>query len=208
MGRNTLEMLKIFQELKDLQVEVYFEVENLYLSNSDAMLMLTIFAALAQTESENKSYNICWGIHRRFQTGISKFLNKPCYGYSIDDSGKLSIDEDTAKVVRRIFQWREKGYSLRVIAGKLKNLEIPAPRSGHTWGTETLSKILANEKYTGDVLLQKTFVEEYFIGKQAKNKGKLTRYLAEKSSSCYYFKGTVYCSGQPSVLMINEIAGV
>lgn len=58
-GRNALEMLLAFQELKTLGIDVYFEIEYLHLKDPKSILMLAIFASLAQDESESKSYNIC-----------------------------------------------------------------------------------------------------------------------------------------------------
>lgn len=182
IGRNTLEMLRMFEELKALGVELYFEVEKLYLSNPHAMLMLTIYSGIAQEESESKSYNIRWGIRQRFKDGTSKFLNKSCYGYRIDENGELVIFKEEAQVVKKIFQWRAEGDSLRMISAKMKEHGIiKAPRVGIVWGTETLSKLLANEKYTGNILLQKTFVENYFTGAQIINTGQLSRYLVENN---------------------------
>lgn len=180
-GRNTLEMLQAFNELREIGIDIFFEVEGLYLKDPKAMLMLTIYASLAQEESESKSYNIRWGIRRGFEDGTSKFLNRSCYGYGINEDGDLVISFEKAKVVRQIFQWRAEGDSLRTISTKLKQYGIKAPRGGDTWSTETLSKLLKNEKYTGNVLLQKTFVANFFHGMQVKNRGQLEQYYIENS---------------------------
>jgi len=47
------------------------------------------------------------------------------------------------------------------------------------WGIETIRKILNNEKYYGDVLLQKTYIADFFTGKQVPNRGKCESYLLE-----------------------------
>ena len=39
---------------------------------------------------------------------------------------------------------------------------------------------MRNEKYVGDVLLQKTFIADLFSGKQVKNRGELERFLIQK----------------------------
>ncbi len=74
-GRNTLEMLLAFNELKTLNVDVKFEVENLSLRDPKSMLLMTIYSALAQEESETRSYNIRWGIRQGFKNGTSGFLH-------------------------------------------------------------------------------------------------------------------------------------
>ncbi len=176
-GRNTLEMLQAFNELKTLNVDVKFDVERLSLKDSKAMLMLTIYSALAQEESETRSYSIRWGIRQRFKNGTSGFLNRTCYGYRKLVNGKLVINAEEAEVIRQIYQWRAEGATLRVISSRLEKYGVKAPRGGETWGPETLRKMLANEKYTGNVLLQKTHVKDVLTGQQIKNRGQLDRYL-------------------------------
>lgn len=180
-SRNTLEFLEICYELKSLGVEVYFELENLYLSNPTSMLLLTIFAGLAQDESENLSADIRWGIRRGFEDGSSGFINRPCYGYRKSEDGILVICEPEAKVVRQIYHWRADGYSLREIAKLLFERNIPAPRGGKCWGVETLSKLLHNEKYTGNVMLQKTYVPDVLVGIQKRNNGQVAKYYVQNT---------------------------
>ena len=181
-GRNTLEMLQSFNELRNLKVDVYFEVEQLSLKDPRSDLMLTIYSALAQEESETRSYSIKWGIRQGFRNGISGFLNRICYGYKKTAGGKLIVNVAEAEALRQIYRWRDEGYTLRAISEKLKKCGIKAPRGGENWGPETLPKILANEKYTGNVLLQKTYVKDVLSGKQVKNEGKLNQYLVNDNN--------------------------
>jgi DNA invertase Pin-like site-specific DNA recombinase len=182
-GRNTLEMLIAFQELKDMGVDVSFDVEKLSLKDPNSALMLTIYSALAQGESEARSYNIRWGIRQGFRDGTSGFLNRVCYGYKEAADVNLVIDSEEACVVRQIYQWRAEGDSLRAISAKLYQRRIKAPRGGSIWRPETLRKMLANEKYLGNVLLQKTFVMDELSGKQIKNIGQLEQYLVQENNS-------------------------
>ena len=177
LGRNTVQFLETCNELIQLQIEVYFEVEKLYISNPKAVKMLTIYASLYQNESEDKSYSIRWGNNKRFRDGSSELFNRPCYGYRKSGEGRLIPKSDEAKIVRKIFQWHSEGQSLRTISNKLKEMDIPAPRGGKKWCIETIRKMLNNEKYQGDVLLQKTYVADYFSGKQVENHGELPKYL-------------------------------
>lgn len=177
LGRNTVQFLEACNELNQLRVEVYFEVEKLFISNPKAVKMLTIYASLYQNESEGKSYSIRWGNIARFQDGGSGLFDRPCYGYRKDETGHLVPEPHEAETIRKIFRWRSEGCSLRTISVKLSEAGIPAPRGGKKWGVETIRKILNNEKYHGNVLLQKTYVADYFSGRQKENHGEHPQYL-------------------------------
>ena len=159
------------KELNSLGVDVYFEVEKLYISNPKAVRLLTVYASVYQNESETKSFAIHWGHLVRFQNGNSKFYNRPCYGYTQSNDGALEIVHEEAAVVTLIYEWRAEGTSLRTISSRLMKMGIKAPRGGDIWGIETIRKILNNEKYYGDVLLQKTYIADFFTGKQVPNRG-------------------------------------
>ena len=139
--------------------------------------MLTVYASLYQNESETKSYGIRWGNLVRFQNGNSKFYNRPCYGYKQTADGTLEVVPEEASVVIMIYDLNAEGASLRAIAKELMDMGIPAPRGGKAWGIETIRMILNNEKYYGDVCLQKTYIADYFTGKQVPNRGECDRYL-------------------------------
>jgi DNA invertase Pin-like site-specific DNA recombinase len=179
LGRNTVQFLQACNELNSLGVDVYFEVEKLYISNPKAVRMLTIYASVYQNESETKSFAIHWGHLVRFQNGNSKFYNRPCYGYRQAANGALEIVPEEASVVTLIYEWRAEGASLRTIASRLMVMGIKAPQGGKVWGIETIRKILNNEKYYGDVLLQKTYIADFFTGKQVPNRGECESYLLE-----------------------------
>lgn len=179
-GRNTLDMLRVLQELRELNVDVFFEKENLWLHERDLQIMLTAYCAFAQAESEDMSRDIKWGIKRSFQSGKSGYADFVCFGYKRGDDGKLAIDEPDAKIVRTIFEMRADGCSLGSISDWLHENKILSPTGKDRWSRETVSKLLKNEKYTGDVMLQKTFVKDLFSGKQIKNNGELERYLIQE----------------------------
>lgn len=97
LGRNTLQFLQACNELKDLGVDVYFEVENLHINDPYAVRLLTIYAGMYQNESESKSYCIKWGFRVRFKSGDAKFYNRPCYGYKQGADGTLEIIPEEAR---------------------------------------------------------------------------------------------------------------
>ena len=177
MGRNTVQFLQACAELNDLGVDVYFEVEKLHINDPQAVRLLTIYASLYQNESESKSALIQWGIRVRFADGSSAFANRPCYGYCRNQDGLLEIVPEEAETVRLIYSLHREGRSLRNISKALTDMGIKSPRGHSKWGIETIRKILNNEKYYGNVLLQKTFISNYFTGKQAVNRGELERYV-------------------------------
>lgn len=179
-GRNTLDILRVLQELRELNVDVFFEKEDLWLHERDLQIVLTAYCAFAQAESEDMSRNIRWGIKRSFQSGTSGYADFVCFGYKRGDESRLAIDEPDAKIVRRIFEMRADGSSLGTISDWLYENKIPSPAGKDRWSRETISKLLKNEKYTGDVMLQKTFVKDLFSGKQIKNNGELERYLIQE----------------------------
>lgn len=175
MGRNTVQFLLACTELNDLGVDVYFEVEKLHINDPQAVRLLTIYASLYQNES--KSALITWGIRVRFANGSSGFANRPCYGYRRNADGVLEIVPEEAETVRQIFGWHREGWSLRHISKSLADMDIKSPCGHSKWSIETIRKILHNEKYHGNVLLQKTYISNYFTGKQSENNGELDQYL-------------------------------
>lgn len=177
-ARNTVDALKIIRMLRRWKVDIYFEADDTHTLDEDSEFILTLICARAQDESESKSADIKWGIHKSFANPDSKYYQRKCYGYRHDKDGKLEIDEKEAKVVRMIFCMASEGASLSQIAQTLQEQDIPSPRRKATWSRETLRKILRNEKYHGTVILQKTFVANCLNHRQIKNTGQHNQYKA------------------------------
>lgn len=177
MGRNTLQFLQTRNELTQLNVDVYFEIEKLHINDPNAVSIMTIYASVFQNESEEKSSSIRWGNKAKFLNGTSGFATRECYGYRKTTTGSLEPYSPEAEVIKLIYEWHRQKVSLRKISQRLYNMGIKAPRGGDIWHIETIRKILNNEKYRGDVLLQKTYVSDYFAGKSSPNKGELPQYL-------------------------------
>lgn len=177
LGRNTLELLQLLQQLQECEVDVWFEKENLWLHDHQMKFLITAYSAFAQAESESMSYNIRWGIKQGFRSGTSGYADFVCFGYKRGKNGELAINEPEAKIVRTIFQMRANGNSLGKISDWLHEKGIPSPTGREHWSRETISKLLRNEKYIGNVLLQKTFVKDLFSGKQLKNNGEHDQFL-------------------------------
>ncbi len=175
--RNTLDALVIIRHLKEFGVDMFFEIENIHTLDEKSVLVITIFAALAQLEGESISANTKWGIEQSLQDPKSKLLSRPCYGYRRSADGtNLEIFEEETEVVRLIFQLRNSGMGYRKIQKSLREKQIPSPTGKPEWSTETIKKILKNEKYRGEVLFYKRFIEDYPGKRRRKNRGEHVQY--------------------------------
>ena len=152
-ARNTVDVLTIVRELKKMNVPVYFENEQLYSFDNEAELAISLYGAIAQGESENKSENIKWSLDKAAQNPDAQLYNRKCYGYSNAEDGSLVINDPEAEVIRQIFQMYLDGYSIGGIKKYLEEKGILTSRGKSTWSKRTIETILANEKYVGDVIL-------------------------------------------------------
>ncbi len=153
-ARNTTDCLELIRELRSLDVQVYFEKENLYTGNYEGDLMMSILASLAEEESRSISDNCKWAINRHFQNGDVKFSRAP-FGYRLD-CGHLTILPYEASVVKKIFSFAIDGLGSPAIAKWLNDSHIPTKRGG-TWQPGTVLHMISNELYMGDLRLQKTW---------------------------------------------------
>ncbi|MDW0118580.1 recombinase family protein [Sporosarcina thermotolerans] len=136
--------------------------------------MLTILSSLAENESISISENNKWSIQRRFRNGTYK-LSYPPYGYGYV-GGNIVVHKDQEKVVKRIFAHALSGIGTQRIAQGLNGEGISTKRGGQWTGTTTRG-ILGNEKYIGDVLLQKTYTDGNFTRRT--NKGEKDQFFIE-----------------------------
>lgn len=146
-ARNTVDSLTSVRALKEAGVEVYFEKENIWTLDSKGELLITIMSSLAQEESRSISENVTWGHRRRFAEGKVMVLYASLLGYKKGDDGGLAVDEDQAKIVRRIYREYLAGHSPKTIAAHLTTDGIPTPLGKKTWSVSTINSILRNEKY-------------------------------------------------------------
>ncbi len=178
-GRNTLDTLKTLYELFNLGVKVYFEKENLNNYDKGMRTMMGIYAGFAQEESKRMSDNIKWGIRERMREGkvclnCTRFL-----GYDKDENGRLVVVESEAVIVRKIFELYLNGWRVRKIKKYLEENGIKTVTGKAVWSTSTIDRILSNEKYVGDVLMQKSFTEDFLTGRRKKNEGELDMFFIE-----------------------------
>ena len=180
-ARNTVDLLSTIRTLKENNIEVFFEKENISSLNARGELMLSIMASLAQEESRSISENCKWGQRRRFAEGKCTVPFKRFLGYDRGEDGSLVINEEQAVIVRRIYDMFLNGSSTYAIAKTLTAEKIPTPSGKEVWRKNVVKSILTNEKYKGDALLQKVFTVDYLTKRKKKNTGEVTQYYAEGS---------------------------
>jgi DNA invertase Pin-like site-specific DNA recombinase len=182
-ARNTVTLLETVRELKNLGICVYFDEQNIYTDSSDGELMLTILASYAQEESRSASENQKWKIRKDYNEGKpSNYMS--IYGYNHRD-GTLTIIPEEAEVVRMIFNEYLLGLGINAIMKKLIRLKIPTKRGGE-WTVGTVWSILRNEKYIGDLCLQKGYVVDHIGKRRKRNKGELAKYYIEDNHPAHF----------------------
>ncbi|MDD2494641.1 MAG: recombinase family protein [Tissierellia bacterium] len=179
-ARNTAVMLETVRELKILNVEVRFEKENLNTLSGDGELMLTVLSSFAQEESENISQNIKWRVKEKFEKGEVILTTERFLGYDKDEYGDLIINIEEAKIVDRIYKEYLSGKGCFTIAKEFNKKGIPTV-TGSKWHESTILNILKNEKYKGDVHLQKYYTPENFKRQTVKNNGEVDSYYLEEN---------------------------
>lgn len=173
-SRNTLESVETVRKLCGMGIYIYFEKENIDTGKMEGELLLSILSSLAENESRSTSQNVAWGIQKRFAEGTYKLSSVP-YGYRLKD-GEIVIEESEAEVVRWIFNEVLSGNTPARLATALMKKGVP-PLRGKKWYGSTVRQMIRNEKYTGDVLLQKTYTDDSFNRKR--NNGERNQYLME-----------------------------
>ena len=177
-ARNTVDLLKTVRRLKELGIEVRFEKENISSLSADGELMLSILASFAQEESRSISENVKWSTRKRFEQGIPNGRIK-VFGYRWEGDTLMIVPEE-AEIVQRIFRDFLAGGSPRKIAKQLNDDGINSPQECG-WGDFSIRYILTNITYTGNLLLQKGFVEDPIEKHRRKNRGELPRFFVENT---------------------------
>ncbi len=176
-SRNTVDCLEYVRMLKELGIAVIFEKENINTLTAKTEFMITIMSTLSQGESESLSENVKFGIRQSFRSGNFSFKGKRILGYREGADGTPEIVEEEAVIIRRIYQSYIDGMSIAGIAKTLNNEGIKPLTDSGSWSPGGIQYILTNEKYAGDVLLQKSYVSNCLTKKTKKNNGELPKYL-------------------------------
>lgn len=176
-ARNTVTLLQTVRRLKAIGVEVRFEREKLSTLDAEGELMLTVLTSFAQEESRSTSDNVKWGIRRGFESGqMNAFV---LYGYR-SVNGKLQVVPEEAAVVRLIFENYLKGFTAAKTERQLEEMGVKSYRGKH-FSKDAIRKILRQEKYTGNAVLQKYYIKDHITHQKRKNRGELPRFFVENS---------------------------
>ena len=102
-------------------------------------------------------------------------------GYTKGKDGELKIVPEEAEIVQKIFELYLQGNGVCKIKRYLEEHGIKTVTGKTEWSTSTIDRILSNEKYIGQVLMQKTYTPDFLTGRQVKNQGQLAMYLVENA---------------------------
>ena len=180
-ARNTLDSIQYVRELKKQGISVIFEKENINTGTMTSEMILTVLSAFAQAESESISQNVARGKRMGYRQGKFSFPYSCMIGYRKGPDGNPQIIPEQAETVRMIYNDYLTGDSLVKIAENLDARGIPTPKNKGKWSSQTVMRILQNEKYAGHVLLQKTYTADLLSGTIKKNNGELPQYYIENN---------------------------
>ena len=171
-ARNTVDTIKVVRRLKELGIGVKFEKENLWSLDSKGEFILTLMASFAQEESRSISENTTWGIRKKMADGEYWVAYGGFLGYGRD----FVIEDEGAYTVKLIYKRFIQGGTAGMIARLLTDNYFKTPRGGSTWSPSVVRSILQNEKYKGDALTQKYYIQSYLKRKAVKNKGEIEKH--------------------------------
>ena len=174
-ARNTVTLLTTVRDLRRMGIGIYFEEQDIDTLTEAGELMITLLASQAQEESRATSENCKWRIRKMFEEGYT--TNVRLTGYRVKD-GLIELVPEEKEIVQRIFQMYLDGYGKQAIANTLFEEDAPTCLGGE-WSATTVGSILRNEKYVGDLLLQKTYVADHITKVCKKNNGDLPQYFVQ-----------------------------
>lgn len=180
-ARNTVDCLDYVRSLKEIGVGIYFEEQNIDTLKSDSELYLVIYAGFAQSESESISKNITWTHRKNFEDGKPIFMYSRMLGYRKGEDGNPEIVPEEAAIVQRVFDMYLSGKSTDEISEILQAEKIVIPGKKLTFSKSMIIRMLKNEKYCGDAILQKTVTIDPISKKRKANEGEAPMWLVENS---------------------------
>lgn len=178
-ARNTVDTLNYTRELRGLGIPVIFEEQNINSIHPESEFLITIHGAFAQSESEDTSSRVRWGIQQSMRTGKANIQFKTLLGYKKGPDGEMVIVPEQAETVKLIYEMYLSGKTLRSIKETLEARGLRNAAGTTEWTTSNLRTILSDEKYCGDVLRQKTFIRDCISKQVVKNTGQRPKYLIQ-----------------------------
>lgn len=175
-ARNTVDTLNYVRMLRDRNIAIFFEKENINTLDMNGELLLTIMSSLAQQEVESLSQNVKMGLQMKMKRGELIGFNG-CYGYDYHTEDKsITVNEEEAEIVRMIYDMYLEGYGTTTIAKRLMELGIKNKKGEVSWHTHGVMGMIKNEKYRGDILLGKTFITDPISKRRLANMGEENQY--------------------------------
>ena len=189
-ARNTLDTLKYVRTLKEKNIAIIFEEENINTLEMAGELLLTILSSVAQQESETISSHVNLGLEMKMKRGEMVGYNR-AFGYNYDkESKKLSVNNDEAPMVQYIFERYCRGIGAKTIARELTKMKVLTPKGNEKWNDSTVLRIIKNEMYKGDLLMGKTYTTDPITHKRVKNHGEKNQYYVKEHHEAIISKET------------------
>lgn len=184
-ARNVVDAISTIRMLRNLHrpVAVYFETEHINTLAPGADAQLSLLASFAESESLNKSLSMKWAIRSRFAHGIPRIVDT--YGLTrVHNNFSFDLTRSIEPhVVRWIYYAFTKGMTLSAIQKRLHTHHIRSPSGKEWWSKSSLVYILSNEKYVGNVLMQKTVRVDMFLHRSVKNTGQERQFFRKNYAS-------------------------
>lgn len=176
-ARNAIDLISTVQELRSAGVEVYFEKEGISTLDTASDVYLSMYSKFAEDELQSMSRNVLWSLEKKMEKGSFYLDASRMFGFMFDENRKVIINEKEAVWVRTIFQMYSEGINTALIADYLERNGIKTITGNTRWSSSSIRNMIRNEKYYGDVILQKTYSNGPLSQKQLINKGEKEKYL-------------------------------
>ncbi len=154
-ARNILDTISLVRSLKQKNVEIIFQKENISSLDPQMEFILSVLAMHAEEESKNNSENTKWSVKRKIHNGGN--LTSHIFGYRIKGES-WEVFEPEAKIVRMLFDMYLSKVSYKMMIEKLHQLQIKTFTGKDKWHQGTIEQMLQNEKYAGHMALGKTYI--------------------------------------------------
>ena len=177
--RNTEQTLRYVRLLREKNVTIWFEKENIRTDDTSGELLLTIMSSMAQQESVSHSGNVKIGLKNKMERGIMVGKQR-CLGYDVDkENNTLVIIPEEAEIVRFIYERYLEGYGSKVVARMLQERGYKNRSGNTTWSEGTVKQIVKNVKYKGSLLQGQTMTVDVLTHRRIKNMGERPMYYIE-----------------------------
>ncbi len=168
-SRNILDTISCTRELRAMGIGVIFATDRINTLEPESEMLLSYIAAQSQEESRRTSQRVVWGQTRQMEKGV--VFGQSLLGYDVKD-GKLTVNPEGAQLVRLIFhKYALEQLGTSEIARFLTKAGYRTGRGSSKWRSNTVVKILNNEKYVGDLVQKKTYTPDYLTHEKKINHG-------------------------------------